>query len=625
MGEKGSNTLERSQRAIAILQHRGPDGAGFWQSRDGSVTLSQARLSTIDLSSGAHPVTNEDDSVIAVVNGEFYGFEEIRAELQGYGHTFKTKKDSEILVHLYERYGVGCLDRLQGEFAFVLWDERERILFAARDRFGIKPLYYSESNGELAFASEVKGLQQAGVALAWDENGLFEKLVFQTSIAGRTLFRGIRELPPGHYFLRKNGTSFVRQYWEICYPLEEDLPPEQSDDSYAHALEDLLDEAVQSRMRADVPVACYLSGGIDSNGILGLMIRHSPQSPQAFCLSFDDPAFDEFDLAAQSAAGFGVHLTKVPVSDASLASDFRQTIWHCENLIENGHSVARFALSRAVSRAGFRVVLTGDGSDELFAGYRIFVVDSLRHGNAAELDELKQQLGLNTEQLQQLMFPAGRTVSSAFLSRLGYVPGWLEGRCRILKTFATIFDNPFCESDLHDRLLDSLDVREQLDGRSVLNRSLYIHAKTSFPGVTLSSLGDRVEMAHSVESRLPFLDHRVVDFARNLPRSQKIRKGAEKFVLRKAMRSVVAPEICGRRKRPLLAPNALADEKSRFGELIQDLLRSRTLENIPLLNKKAVRELLDRIPDMDAVSRRGLESPLMAVASACVLVEDFSL
>ncbi len=290
----GTTTLKRSQIAITILRHRGPDGTGFWQSPDRTVTLSHARLSTIDLLTGDQPVTNENETVIAVVNGEFYGFERIRAELQSFGHAFKTKTDSEILVHLYERYGVACLDQLHGEFAFILWDDREKILFAARDRFGVKPLYFSEIDEAVIFASESKGLKQAGVTMAWDEDGLLEKLLLQKSFGGRTLFRGVRELPAGNFFFRQNRTSFVRQYWDINYPLEEDPSPTASDDSLAHTLKDLLDQAVQSRMRADVPVACYLSGGIDSNSILGLMIRHSATPPQAFCLSFDQPAFDEF-------------------------------------------------------------------------------------------------------------------------------------------------------------------------------------------------------------------------------------------------------------------------------------------------------------------------------------------
>lgn len=470
----------------------------------------------------------------------------------------------------------------------------------------------------------MKGLEQAGVVLSWDEQGFFEKFVFQTSLNGRTLYRGVCELAAGYYFLLKNGSSVVRPYWDICYPFEEDLPPQESDDHYANALQDLLDRAVQSRMRADVPVACYLSGGIDSNGILGLMPRHATRPVQAFCLSFDDSALDEFDLASRSAAHLGADLAKVSVTDKSVAADFDQTIWHCENLIENANSVAKFALSRAVNAAGYQVALVGEGSDEIFAGYPIFMVDSLRHGSAAEFEELKRQLGLSTEGLRQLMYPEGRTEPATLISRLGYYPDWLAGRHRILKEFAAIFPDAFGNSDIDARLLDSLEVRTQLNGRSVLNQSLYIHAKTSLPGVTLSLLGDRVEMAHSVESRLPFLDDRVVDFARNLPGSQKIRQGAEKFVLRMAMRSIVSPEICGRRKRPLLAPPALSNGSSALGQLVQDLLRSRFLEGIPFLEKRATRQFLDRLLRMDTIPRE-LDGPLMTLASACVLAEKFSL
>ncbi len=257
---------------------------------------------------------------------------------------------------------------------------------------------------------------------------------------------------------------------------------------------------------------------------------------------------------------------------------------------------------------------------------RIFAIDSLRYANAEQLDELSRQSGLSPERLRQLMFPEGRSSApAAFLDRLGYFPEWLEGRCSLFRRLSTVFQDGFSGTDIYSRLLDSLDIRGQINGRTVLNRSLYIHAKTSLPGVTLSMLGDRVEMAHSVESRLPFLDHRIVEFARKLPASQKIRKGAEKFVLRKAMRSVVPPEICGRRKRPLATPSALADKNSKLGALLQDLLRSRSAENVPFLNKNKVRDLLDRLPSMDESAKRELEPPLMAVASACVLAEDFSL
>jgi asparagine synthase (glutamine-hydrolysing) len=379
-------------------------------------------------------------------------------------------------------------------------------------------------------------------------------------------------------------------------------------------------------MQADVPVACYLSGGIDSNSILGLMSRHSSGSLiAAFCASFDVPDLDEFPVAARSAASLGATLTPVPVTSASIAADFKQTIWHCENLIGNANSVAKFALSRAVSKAGYRVVLTGEGADELFAGYPNLVADSLRSMADPERELLRRQLGVSNEKLNEILNPLGRELSAAAMQRLGYSPMWLEVRHWVMEQFRQILPAAFATAEMDRLLLDSFDLSGQFDGRSLLNKSCYIHTKTCFAGVTLSSLGDRVEMAHSVESRLPFLDHRVVDVARVAPASQKVRSGAEKFILRTAMREIVSPEICGRRKHPITAPPALWEAGSEFGQLLQDTLRSHHLEAIPFVNRRAVLALLDDMSAKPPAVRNTLEAPMIALASACVLAEVLSV
>jgi asparagine synthase (glutamine-hydrolysing) len=620
LGEKGCQNASRVRSAIEILRHRGPNGVGYWQSQDGRVSLSHARLSTIDLLGGHQPITNEDGTVVAAVNGEFYEWKTIRAQLEGLGHRFRTSTDSEILVHLYEHCGVDCLEQLQGEFAFVLWDERRQILFAARDRFGAKPLYYCHGKEETLIASEVKALQRAGVALAWDEQGFLEKFVFQSCLRGRTLYRGIYELPAGHFLLQEGSSSKVGQYWDLDYAKEE-IHPVQSDDCYAAELQELMNAAVKKRMQADVPAACYLSGGIDSSGILGLMSRHAVTPISAFCISFDNPEFDEFDVAARCAGHFGAHLQKVPVTSSTLAEDFPQTVWHCESLINNANAVAKYALSRAVHEAEFRVVLSGEGADELFAGYGHLVADALRGQSSEEREEFQHILRVKAERLESILYPSGRSSSGVVFDRLGYVPISTDARHRLLAHFHPVFSNALSESGLDILLLDSLDVKGRMQGRSALNQSLYLHAKTVFSGVTLSVLGDRVEMAHSVESRLPFLDEHVVQFARRAPSSQKVRNGVEKFVLRKAMRSVVSPEICGRRKQPLRAPPALWEPASALGQLLQDTLRSQSLESIPFLNKGAIRKLLDDASTEAPMIRGGLEGPMTSLASACVLAE----
>lgn len=620
VGDEGPGKAARVGKSIEVLRHRGPDDSRVWSSPTNKAALAHTRLSTVDLAKGQQPIANEDGTVFAVVNGEFYETPQIRRWLEDSGHCFKSRTDSEVLVHLYEQCGPGCLNQLQGEFAFAVWDERKQLLFAARDRFGAKPLYYCEANGELVIASEVKGLRCAGVPLAWDEQGFYEQFAFQSCLAGRTLYQGVRELAAGHYLVRENGVSRITKYWDIDFALAT-ADESESDDWYAQNLLAALDQAVACRMQADVPVACYLSGGIDSSSILGLMTRHTRHGKvEAFCLSFDAPELDEYAIAARSAASAGAKLTRVPVTSQMLADDFKKTIWHCENFIGNANSVAKYALSRAVRDAGFRVVLSGEGADELFAGYPNLVTDSVRGLDEAARQQLQHELGVSAERLEQIRYPMGRVASAVVLQNLGYSPIWLEVRHWVMRQFRTVLPWAFGALEMDTRLMEGLDLTGQMKGRSPLNQSCYLHSKTCLSGMTLSSLGDRVEMAHSVESRLPFLDQRVVDIARTVPACQKVRGGAEKYVLRKAMRTVVTSEVCGRRKHPITAPAALW-EGSAFGELLQDTLRSSSLEAIPFVNRRALLAILDTMAGEKPAARSALEAPMIALASACVIAE----
>jgi asparagine synthase (glutamine-hydrolysing) len=365
------NIRERTENALHSLCHRGPDGSGHWQSPDGCVSLGHRRLAIQDIHGGAQPLSNEDNTVVAVVNGEFYDFEPIREQLAGLGHRFQTASDSEILIHLYEQWGFDCLTQLQGEFAFVLWDERRHLLWAARDRFGVKPLYYAETSDGILFSSEIKGLKQAGLALTWDEEGFFEQFIFQTCFEGRTLYRGVSEVLPGHFLTYQSRAARLQKYWDLddLTPHEENADRAKTEEFQAEALLTVLDQAVRSRLQTALPTACYLSGGIDSTSVCALLKRNTTHPVQAFSLRFADPEYDEFPLAQQSAAALDIGITEVPISEASLALHFPQTVWHCESLVTNANAVAKFCLSRAVREAGFRIVLTGEGADELFAGY----------------------------------------------------------------------------------------------------------------------------------------------------------------------------------------------------------------------------------------------------------------
>lgn len=618
----GNSSLHQIQGGLRALQHRGPDGTGLWRSMNGHVSLGHVRLSVMDSVTGAQPLTNETSHLHLVVNGEFYNFEQIRAKLKARGHHFTTGSDSEILLHLYEDFGTDCIQYLHGEFAFVLWDEHSKVLLAARDRFGIKPLFFSEFQRQLLFASEIKALHAAGVAAGWDEQGFFEKLVLDSPLEGRTLFRNISELPPAHYLIAKNAEFSIHRYWDFNYPREHESAAVYSDDECAHELEAVFDRAVQARLRADVPIACYLSGGIDSSSVLALMGRHSRHPIDVFSLAFDNPDYDESPLARETAGQLDARFNSVPVTQASLAASFGDAVWHCETLFTNAQCVAKFVLSAAVQKAGYKVVLTGEGADEIFAGYPAFVIDAVRHGSEAEQNALRQ--AADGTDMSRFLQKDNSTKRQSFLNRLGYVPAWYEVRERFLEPLRDILPASFQSERLHGRLLDGLDLENQLQGRSILDQSLYLYNKTSLPGHILTAMGDRMEMAHSVEARLPFLDHHLVDFSRQLSRSQKIRGFAEKFALRKAMRLVVPPAVCGRRKRALQAPPSLPDT-GPMHDLMQDTLRGSAIDSIPFLDKSAAVRLLDRAMDSNSVDKTTLESPLTALLTACVLGDKFRL
>jgi len=309
---RAANSEVDLRRATRSLSHRGPDGRGHWVSDDGRVALGHARLSIIDLRTGDQPITSEDGKKRIVVNGEFYGYEAIQRELEESGHRLRTRSDSEIALHLYEELGSQCLHRLRGEFALILWDETTRTVFAARDRFGIKPLFYALHNETLYLASEAKALFAAGVPANWDTGSVFHS-VEGGGHSMRTLFEGVFQIPPGHYLIATDRHIEVHQYWDFDYPIAAHTTPWRSDEDYALEFREALEEAVRIRLRADVPVGCYLSGGLDSCAVLGLAARHYAGSIRAFTLTFDRAEYDEGEIAREMAAKAGAEFCPIPI------------------------------------------------------------------------------------------------------------------------------------------------------------------------------------------------------------------------------------------------------------------------------------------------------------------------
>jgi asparagine synthase (glutamine-hydrolysing) len=597
-------------RATDRLRHRGPDGEGLWMSPDRRIGLGHRRLSIIDLATGDQPIASEDSRTRIVVNGEFYGYEPIQRELESRGHRLRTLSDSEIALHLYEDLGVECLQRLRGEFAFVLWDETNRTVFAARDRFGIKPLFYAWHDETLFIASEVKALFAAGLPARWDADSFYHALTCEGGQT-RTLFAGVRQIPPGHYMIVTETQVRITQYWDFNFRKEGLPAPLRSDEDWAAEFRNALDEAVRVRLRADVPVACYLSGGIDSCAVLGLAARHQPRPIRAFNISFDDPRYDEKQVASEMAAKAGAEFVAIPIRQDDLADHFADAIEQAETFCLNAHGVAKYMLSRVVRDAGFKVVLTGEGADEILAGYADHRIDLRRpagapavlNGKVAPLDTVRE--------------------------RLGFAPHWMELRAASARFMQTLMAKEFVERfprlDCYRTLINEIDVPAQLAGRHPLNQALYLDAKIRLPSYILTMLSDRMEMAHSVEGRLPFLDHHVVEIMSAQPVSQKIRGTTEKYVLREAMRDVVSDSVYSRPKKAFGAPPATRRRREKLHTLIQDMLRGPALTAIPYLDHRRIVAFLDQLPSLDDKMLGRCDLVLMRLASACVLQERFRL
>ncbi len=630
LGSPGSVDSGSLSAAVRSLTHRGPDNQSVWVSQNHQMGLGHSRLSILDLGGGDQPIANEDETIRVVVNGEFYDFERIRSDLEARGHVFRTHSDSELLIHLYEEYGVHCLEHLRGEFAFLLWDEPHRRLFAARDRFGIKPLYFSTHQGTTYFASEVKGLFAAGVPAAWDRDAL---LAGNIAPPNGSLYAGVRQVPPAHYLLASGGHMDFHPYWDVHFPMAGQEHDAETTE-HVEELRETLYSAVKLRLRADVPVACYLSGGLDSCAILGIASTYASKPLRAYTLAFDHADYDERKTAEAQAKLSGAEFFPIDIRSDDMADHFGDALFHAERPFVNAHCVAKYLLSRAVRDDETRVVLTGEGSDEVFAGYAHFRKDLMGHlARSLSPDDSRGTLGdleaSNRVSQGLLLGDSGDPHMEGISARLGYSPAFMEPFAQSRTANLNLLSeeslqaiqnqDPFCQ------FLDHLNVSGKVAGRHPVNQSLYLWGRSLLPNYIISNLGDRMEMAHSVEGRVPFLDHKVVECAAKMPVEMKINGMTEKYVLREATRSVVTEEVYRRQKHPFLAPPSTLQTDGRLYTLVQDTLRGPGVDAIGIYDRKKVIAMLDALPDMDDASRTRFDPALMTMLSYCLLQDRFSL
>lgn len=547
-------------RMVGALNHRGPDESGIYI--DDSMAMGHARLSIIGLSDGIQPIGNEDGSLWIVYNGEVFNFPELRSLLLKKGHVFKTTTDTEVLLHLYEEYGRDCLSLVNGQFAFAIWDADKKELFMARDRVGIRPLFYCHAEGRLLFASEIKALfSDPLVKRELDLRALSQIFSFWTTVAGRTAFKGINELRPGHYLVYKEGRIVEdKAFWSLPYYNAE----ERWHGTFQEASEELhglLQDAVRVRLRADVPVGAYLSGGLDSSIITSLISKKFNNNLQTFSVGFEDSPFDESSFQTEMVKYLGTHHCQTQVKNAQIRDNLPQVIWHCEKPILRTAPVPLFMLSKIVRDNNYKVVLTGEGADEIFGGYNIFKEAKVRNFWARQpaskfrpllLEKLYPYIFKNPSRgrmfLQQFYNVAAGDLNDPFFS---HRIRW-KNTGKNSRFFSDDFLNVTRDYRPEQELLESLP--HGFDGRDLLAKAQYLEISIFLSNYLLSSQGDRVAMAHSLELRVPFLDYRVVDFAMKLPPQWKIKGLDEKYILKKTFANHLPPRITYRRKQPYRAP-----------------------------------------------------------------------
>ena len=614
------------ERMLGSLQHRGPDEFGLY--RDESVGLAHARLSIIDLRTGQQPLSNEDGSVWISFNGEIFNYIELREELLACGHQFRTESDTEVIVHAWEQWGQDALARFNGQWAFALWDRRRQRLVLSRDRLGIRPLYYAEQDNRLVFGSEIKAIFAGAPKLerAFSPIGMEETFTFWTVVPPRSVFRGIQELEPGTVRIYEGDRVRQTSYWAPSYRVGFSGSAQEAQEAVSEAL----GKATSLRMlRSDVPVGSYLSGGIDSSLIATLGLRAKGESFHTFSLRFQDAEYDETQYQHQMVERLGSEHHEVIVSRNDIAKVFPAVVNHAERPVLRTAPAPLFLLSKLVHDCGIKVVLTGEGADEMFAGYDVFREGLVRRFWAREPEsELRPRL---LERLYPYLARspiAQKAMARKFFGR--NLSQWREpGFAHDTRWHTTsavkrlLLPEMRTASDVVADLLGSLP--SDFSSWTPLAGDQYLEVRTLLSGYLLSSQGDRMLMGNSVEGRFPFLDCDVVELANSLPDKFKLKALDEKHVLKRMARGLIPDEILKRKKQPYRAPDALAFVGADRPDWIDEVLSESVLRSAGVFNVRAAGKLWEKCR---ARADKGQYSntdnmALVAVISTQLLWESF--
>lgn len=613
---------------IRMLAHRGPDDNGFHL--ENGVGLAHARLSIIDLAGGHQPMANEDSSLWITFNGEIFNYLELKEELLAKGHKFATRSDTEVILHLYEEKGENCVQYLNGQWAFAILDNQRRRLFLSRDRLGVRPLFYTQANNTFLFGSEIKAIfAHPAVTREIDVKGLDEVFTYWCTIPPTTLFRNIHELPPGHSMTVDAAGVAVRPYWDMQFEKSSGVVDPSSEQAYADELLDLLIDSTQIRLRSDVPVGAYLSGGLDSTITTALVKKFTNAKLRTFSISFDDPEFDESSFQNEAVRFLDTEHQDIRCNKDQIAEVFPDVIWHTEKPVLRTAPAPLYLLSRLVRKSGYKVVVTGEGSDEMLGGYDVFKENKIRRFWESQPDSRLRPI------LLRRLYPYLQNIQNqpdAYRKAFFHID--------VDRNLQPFFSHiPRWQSTANLQTLFSDSVRAEIGGdirhskiRSRLPNSYaswdsfcqaqYLETKYLLPGYILSSQGDRMAMAHSVEGRFPFLDHRVVDFASRLPVSLKMKVLNEKYLLKRCAAGLIPASVAKRHKQPYRAPEACSFLQPAAHEYMDELLSPEQLRRDGIFDAPAVAMLQAKFRKGSAIGIKD-NMGLVGVVSTQLLIHKF--
>jgi asparagine synthase (glutamine-hydrolysing) len=622
---------EQLEQMIAAIRYRGPDECGVHLEADGAVGLAHARLSIIDLSSGQQPMTNEDGSLWITFNGELFNYIELRAGLIRGGRRFLTQSDTEVIMQMYEAYGEDCVSHFNGDWAFAIWDRRQRKLFASRDRAGVRPLFYALTPKAVVFASEVKAVLASGaIGASIDVESLDQIFTFWCTLAPRTFFKGVHELPPGHSMVVRDGRLRRWAYWRPDFA--ETAAPINEDDA-AERLQQLLADATRIRLRSDVPVGAYLSGGLDSSVVTALVNRFSDARMRTFSVAFDNAEFDESEYQRQVVAALSTEHQTIRCGYADICRVFPEVVRHAETPLLRTAPAPLYLLSALVRDASFKVVLTGEGADEFLGGYDIFKEAKIRRFWGRQpasqwrplllrrlYPYLPQMQAQSDAYRRKFFHVGGADLASPFFSHL---PRW-DLTAKIKAFFSDDVRGQLATADVYSALREQLP--PAFPSWADFGRAQFLEASVLLPGYILSSQGDRMAMAHSVEGRFPFLDHRVIEFGNRLPARLKMKVLDEKYILKRALGHLLPEAVRRRPKQPYRAPDATSfvdavGGKAR-GEYVEDLFSVASLKRSGLFNPAAARKLYEKAIKGQLIGARD-NMAFVGILSTELLVRQF--